>query len=84
MGGVVGSLDLARMGRTAEDVTMSVMLQTADVPIRARAEYVHEVVGEVLGPLDVRTGDGKRYRTGDGNEVPDQVHAAELGAIRVG
>jgi hypothetical protein len=64
------------MGRTAEDVTMTVMLRTGDVPVRARAEYVHEVVGAVLGPLDVRVGDG--------NEVPDQVRAAELGAIRVG
>jgi AraC-like DNA-binding protein len=55
---------------------MTVMLRTGDVPVRARAEYVHEVVGAVLGPLDVRVGDG--------NEVPDQVRAAELGAIRVG
>jgi AraC-like DNA-binding protein len=57
-------------------VTRTVMLRTGDVPVRARAEYVHEVVGAVLGPLDVRVGDG--------NEVPDQVRAAELGAIRVG
>jgi AraC-like DNA-binding protein len=55
---------------------MSVLLRTRDVPARARAEYVHEVVAAALGPLDVRTGDG--------NEVPDQVRAAELGAIRVG
>jgi hypothetical protein len=48
---------------TAEDVTMSVVLRTGDVPVRARTEYVHEVVGAALGPLDVRTGDG--------NEVPD-------------
>jgi AraC-like DNA-binding protein len=55
---------------------MSVVLRTGDVPVRVRAEYVHEVVGAALGPLDVRTGDG--------NEVPDQVRAAELGALRIG
>lgn len=55
---------------------MSMLLRTGDVPVRARAEYVHEVVGAVLGPLDVRAGDG--------NEVPDQVRTAELGALRVG
>jgi AraC-like DNA-binding protein len=55
---------------------MSVVLRTGDVPVRARAEYVHDLVGALLGPLDVRTGDG--------NEVPDQVRAAELGALRVG
>jgi AraC-like DNA-binding protein len=55
---------------------MSVVLRTGDVPVRARAEYVHEVVTAALGPLDVRTGDG--------NEVPDQVRATELGAVRVG
>jgi len=55
---------------------MSVVLRTGDVPVRARAEYVHEVVGAARGPLDVRTGDG--------NEVPDQVRATELGAVRVG
>ncbi|MDF2741017.1 MAG: hypothetical protein K0S88_2385, partial [Actinomycetia bacterium] len=27
---------------------MTVMLRTGDVPVRARAEYVHEVVGAVL------------------------------------
>jgi hypothetical protein len=64
------------MGTTAEDVTMSMLLRTGDVPVRARAEYVHDLVGALLGPLDVRTGDG--------NEVPDQVRAAELGALRVG
>jgi AraC-like DNA-binding protein len=55
---------------------MSVVLRAADVPARSRSEYVHEVVGTALGPLDVRTGDG--------NEVPDQVRAADLGTVRVG
>lgn len=55
---------------------MSVLLRTRDVPAHARAEFVREVVAAALGPLDVRTGDG--------NEVPDQVRAADLGAIRVG
>jgi AraC-like DNA-binding protein len=55
---------------------MSVVLRTGDVPAAARSEYVQEVVGAALGPLDVRVGDG--------NEVPDQVRATELGAIRVG
>lgn len=49
---------------------MSVVLRAADVPVASRAEYVHEVVGAALGPLDVRTGDG--------NEVPDQVRVADL------
>jgi AraC-like DNA-binding protein len=64
------------MERTTEDVTMSVVLRTGDVPVRARAEYVYEVVSAALGPLDVRTSGG--------NEVPDQVRATELGAVRVG
>jgi AraC-like DNA-binding protein len=42
----------------------------------ARLEYVHEVLAAALGPLEVRTGDG--------NEPPDQVRAADLGAVRVG
>jgi AraC-like DNA-binding protein len=55
---------------------MTMVLRAADVPAPARAEYVHEVVGAALGPLEVRTGDG--------NEVPDQVRVADLGAVRVG
>jgi AraC-like DNA-binding protein len=55
---------------------MSVVLRAEDVPVAARAEYVREVVGAALGPLEVRAGDG--------NEVPDQVRVADLGAIRVG
>jgi AraC-like DNA-binding protein len=55
---------------------MTVVLRTGEVPARARAEYVHEVVGAALGPLDVRVGDG--------NEVPDQVRLTGLGAVRVG
>jgi AraC-like DNA-binding protein len=53
---------------------MSVVLRADDVPAAARAEYVREVVGAALGPLEVRTGDG--------DEPPDQVRAAELGAVR--
>src|SRR5512132_1327876 len=64
------------MGRPAEDVTLSMPLPPGAAPVRARAEYVHALVGAVLGPLDVRTGDG--------NDVPDQVRASQLGAIRVG
>jgi AraC-like DNA-binding protein len=55
---------------------MSVVLRADDVPVVARAEYVREVVGAAIGPLEVRAGDG--------NQVPDQVHAADLGAVRVG
>jgi AraC-like DNA-binding protein len=55
---------------------MSMVLRADDVPAVARAEYVREVVGAALGPLEVRTGDG--------NAVPDQVRAADLGAVRVG
>jgi AraC-like DNA-binding protein len=55
---------------------MSVVLRAADVPVASRAEYVHEIVGAALGPLDVRAGDG--------NEVPDQVRVADLGTVRVG
>jgi AraC-binding-like domain len=53
--------------------SMSVVLRAEDVPALSRSEC--EVVGVALGPLSVRTGDG--------NEPPDQVRAAELGAIRV-
>ena len=55
---------------------MSVVFRADDVPALARAEYVREVVGAALGPLEVRTDDG--------NAVPDQVRAADLGAVRVG
>ena len=55
---------------------MTVLLRADDVPVVDRAEYVHDVLGAALGPLDVRTGDGF--------EVPDQVRAANLGAVRVG
>jgi AraC-like DNA-binding protein len=55
---------------------MTVVLRAEDVPVRARPEYFHEVVVGAFGPLDVRTGGG--------NEVPDQVRATELGAVRVG
>jgi AraC-like DNA-binding protein len=55
---------------------MSVVLRAEDVPTAARAEYVREAVGAALGPLEVRAGDG--------NEVPDQVRVADLGAVRVG
>jgi AraC-like DNA-binding protein len=57
-------------------MAMSVLLRADDVPVNSRIEYVREVVGAALGPLEVRTGDG--------NEVPDQVRAADLGAVRVG
>jgi hypothetical protein len=36
---------------------------------------------DVTMSVVLRTGD---VRTGDGNEVPDQVRATELGAVRVG
>jgi AraC-like DNA-binding protein len=55
---------------------MTVMLRADDVPAAARREYVHEVVSAAFGPLDVRSGDG--------NEPPDQVRAADLGVVRVG
>lgn len=55
---------------------MAVVLRAADVPAGLRAEYFHEVVGAAVGPLDVRAGDG--------DEVPDQVRAADLGAVRIG
>jgi AraC-like DNA-binding protein len=57
------------------EVAMSVVLRAEDVPALSRSEYFREVVGVALGPLDVRTGGG--------NEVPDQVRAADLGVIRV-
>lgn len=55
---------------------MSVVFRADDVPVVARAEYVREVVGAAMGPLEVRTDDG--------NEVPDQLRTADLGAVRVG
>src|SRR5919202_3649272 len=70
------SSPLATMVENAEDAAMSVVLRAEDVPTAARAEYVREAVGAALGPLEVRAGDG--------NEVPDQVRVADLGAIRVG
>jgi AraC-like DNA-binding protein len=65
-----------RWAKKAEVVIMTVVLRAADVPVGARAEYFHEVVGAAFGPLDVRAGDG--------DEVPDQVRAADLGAVRIG
>jgi AraC-like DNA-binding protein len=58
------------------EVAMTVLLRADDVPVVDRAGYVHDVLGTALGPLEVRTGDGF--------EVPDQVRAASLGAVRVG
>jgi AraC-like DNA-binding protein len=55
---------------------MSVLVRAADVPDVSRAEYFRDAVRAAFGPLDMRAGDG--------NELPDQVRAAELGAIRVG
>jgi AraC-like DNA-binding protein len=55
---------------------MTVVLRAEDVPVASRTEYVQEVVGAALGSLEVRTGGG--------NELPDQVRAADLGAVRVG
>jgi AraC-like DNA-binding protein len=55
---------------------MSVVLRAEDVPVAARAEYFHEAVGAAVGPLDVRTGDG--------DELPDQMRATDLGAVRIG
>lgn len=55
---------------------MIVLVRAADVPAASRAEYVREAVRAAVGALDIRTGDGQ--------ELPDQVRVAELGAIRVG
>jgi hypothetical protein len=54
-------------------MAMTVVLRADDVPAAARCEYVHEVVSAAFGPLDVRSGDG--------NEPPDQVRAADLGVV---
>jgi AraC-like DNA-binding protein len=54
---------------------MNVVVRAAEVPAASRAEYFREVVGAALGPLEPRTHDG--------NELPDEVRAADLGAIRV-
>ena len=54
---------------------MTVVLRADDVPA-ARRDYVHEVVSAAFGPLDVRSGDG--------DEPPDQVRAADLGGVWVG
>jgi AraC-like DNA-binding protein len=55
---------------------MSVVLRADDVAAGARSEYFHEVVGAAVGPLEVREGNG--------NALPDQVRAADLGAVHVG
>ena len=55
---------------------MSVLVRAADVPAASRAEYLREALGDAVGALEIRTGDGQ--------DVPDQVRVAELGAIRMG
>jgi hypothetical protein len=55
---------------------MSVLVRAADVPMASRAEYLREAVGSAVGALDIRMGDGQ--------ELPDQVRVAELGAVRIG
>jgi len=55
---------------------MSVLVRATDVPVASRPEYLHEGLRAVLGPLNIRTAEG--------NELPDQVRAADLGAVHVG
>jgi AraC-like DNA-binding protein len=55
---------------------MSVLVRATDVPPASRAEYFRDAVRAAFGPLDMRAGDGY--------ELPDQVRACELGAIRIG
>jgi AraC-like DNA-binding protein len=55
---------------------MSVLVRATDVPVASRPEYLHEGLRAVLGPLNIRTDEG--------NELPDQVRAADLGALHVG
>jgi hypothetical protein len=54
---------------------MNVLVRADDVPAASRAEYFYEAVRAAFGPLNMRAGDGQ--------ELPDQVCATELGAIRV-
>jgi AraC-like DNA-binding protein len=55
---------------------MSVLVRAEDVPAVSRSEYFHEALRAVLGPLNIRTGDG--------NQLPDQILAADVGALRIG
>jgi AraC-like DNA-binding protein len=55
---------------------MSVLVRATDVSVASRPEYLHEGLRAVLGPLNIRTDEG--------NELPDQVRAADLGALHVG
>ncbi|HEY7142982.1 MAG TPA: helix-turn-helix domain-containing protein [Streptosporangiaceae bacterium] len=55
---------------------MTVVLRSDDVPATSRRDYFHDALAAVIGPVAARTGGG--------NELPDQVRAADLGAIRVG
>jgi AraC-like DNA-binding protein len=55
---------------------MSVLVRATDVPVASRPEYLHEGLRAVLGPLNIRTDEG--------NELPDQVRAADLGALHIG
>jgi hypothetical protein len=55
---------------------MNVLVRADDVPAASRAEYFYEAVRAAFGHLNMRAGDGQ--------ELPDQVCATELGAIRVG
>jgi AraC-like DNA-binding protein len=52
------------------------VISRPEVPVLSRPEYVQEVVGAAVGPLDVRAGDG--------DHLPDRVRATDLGVIRVG
>lgn len=55
---------------------MSVLVRATDAPLASRPEYLHEGLRAVLGPLNIRTAEG--------NELPDQVRAADLGAVHIG
>ena len=55
---------------------MSVLVRATDVSVASRPEYLHEGLRAVLGPLNIRTDEG--------NELPDQVRAADLGALHIG
>jgi AraC-like DNA-binding protein len=54
---------------------MSVEFRAADEPPKSRTDYWQHVVGEALGPLDLRVSGGV--------DVQDRLHVGDVGAVQV-
>jgi AraC-binding-like domain len=55
---------------------MSVLVRAEDVPLASRAEYLRDAVRAAVVPLEIRFGAGQ--------ELPDQMRAGRVGALRIG